>query len=101
MLGVSSLAHLPNCGKAVGASGLFKALTHKRISLKERVDHVPFLAGLFTSQNGSLCWIFADVNPDRGVQSRPERDEESVGRRVDRYRSVAGNGVPLAMDFPE
>ena len=49
MLGVSSLAHFLNCGKAVGASGLFKALTHKRISLKERVDHVPFLAGLFTA----------------------------------------------------
>ena len=44
--------------KAVGASGLFKALTHKRISLKERVDHVPFLAGLFTSSNGSLCLDF-------------------------------------------
>ena len=33
-----------------------------------------------------FAWIFANVNPDRGVQSRPERDEESVGRRVDRYR---------------
>ena len=49
ILGVSSLAHYLNCGKAVGASGLFRAFTHKKIPFEERLNHLPFLAGLFTS----------------------------------------------------
>ena len=49
ILGVSSLAHYLNCGKAGGASGLFRAFTHKKIPFEERLNHLPFLAGLFTS----------------------------------------------------
>ena len=86
----------------MGASGLFKALTHKRISLKERVDHVPFLAGLFTSSKWIPLLGFSQTLIPIGGFSLVERDEEGVGRRVDRYRKASpGTSVPLAMDFPE
>ena len=93
MLGVSSLAHFLNCGKAVGASGLFKALTHKRISLKERVDHVPFLAGLFTSSKWiPLLGFSQTLIPIGGFSLVPSATRRALAGVLIGIGSVAGNG---------
>jgi uncharacterized membrane protein YedE/YeeE len=93
ILGVSSLAHYLNCGKAVGASGLFRAFTHKKIPFEERINHLPFLAGLFTASRWIPALGFSQaLIPSGGFALVPSSTRRALAGLLVGVGSVAGNG---------
>jgi uncharacterized membrane protein YedE/YeeE len=93
ILGVSSLAHYLNCGKAVGASGLFRAFTHKKIPFEERLNHLPFLAGLFTSAKWiPLLGFSQQLIPVGGFGLVASSTRRAAAGLLVGVGSVAGNG---------
>jgi len=89
ILGVASLAHYVQCGKAVGASGLMRAFTHKKVSIEERVGHLPFFGGLVTAAFWAMKLTLIPVGGYAFAQEQWRRVAAGVLIGVG---SVAGNG---------